>query len=177
MARSSRLSVCLAIVMRNSSNIHCASDRLRLVPAHLARRNAARFSQASHPGDDRADAHAKLHRRPALGQSAILNRRNHPLTKIKGIGSCHRMLASIPASISNQNRPDLGIPNRLSLKSSRSSQTSVELRRAPSAADNNLPCQPRRRLQHYRDVPVPKNLPRHFRDAFGDGFHLATSRE
>ena len=31
---------------------------------------------------------------------------------IKGIGSRHRMLASIPASILNQNSTDLGIPNR-----------------------------------------------------------------
>ncbi len=29
------------------------------------------------------------------------------------------MLASIPASMLNQNRPDLGIPNRIDLKTSR----------------------------------------------------------
>src|SRR5262249_23237056 len=33
MARSSRLSVCLAIVMRNSSNIHCARSISRQRPA------------------------------------------------------------------------------------------------------------------------------------------------
>src|SRR5229473_6099874 len=97
-------------------------NRLRLVPAHLARRNAARLAQPPHPIDHRADAHAKLGRRPAPRHPTLLNRRNHPLTKIKGIGSSHRMLASIPASILNQNRPDLGIPNRFRLKSSRFSR-------------------------------------------------------
>src|SRR5713226_5867064 len=32
---------------------------------------------------------------------------------------CPSMLASIPASMLNQNRPDLGIPNRIDLKTSR----------------------------------------------------------
>jgi hypothetical protein len=35
------------------------------------------------------------------------------------------MLASIPASILNQNQPDLGIPNRLTLKASRSSGLAI----------------------------------------------------
>jgi carboxymethylenebutenolidase len=40
---------------------------------------------------------------------ACRNRRNHPFAKIKRIRSGHPMLASIPASILNQNPPDLGI--------------------------------------------------------------------
>src|SRR3984893_18003749 len=100
-----------------------ACDRLRLVPAHLAWRNAARFPQAPNPIDDRADAHAKMRRRLAPRYATLLNRRNHPYTKIQGIGSAHRVLASAPASTLNQNSADLGIPNRFRLKSSRSSAT------------------------------------------------------
>src|SRR6202521_1127605 len=96
-----------------------ARNRLRLVPAHLARPTAARPAQPPHPIDHRTDAHAKLGRRPAPRHPTLLNRRNHPLTQIKRIGSTHRMLASIPASILNQPRPDLGIPNRFRLKPSR----------------------------------------------------------
>src|SRR5712692_6883738 len=92
---------------------------LRLVPAHLARRNAARLAQPPHPIDHRADPHAKLGRRPAPRHPTLLTRRNYPRTQIKRIGSSHRMLASIPASILNQTRLDLGIPNRFRLKSSR----------------------------------------------------------
>jgi hypothetical protein len=37
------------------------------------------------------------------------------------------MLASIPASILNQSRPDLGIPNRFRLKSSRFNENAIDL--------------------------------------------------
>src|ERR1700680_760676 len=60
-----------------------ARNRLRLVPAHLARRNAARLAQPPHPIDHRTDAHAKLGRRPAPRHPTLLNRRNHPLTQIR----------------------------------------------------------------------------------------------
>src|SRR5665647_1315408 len=42
--------------------------------------------------------------------------REDPLNKV-----CPSMLASFPASMLNQNSPDLGIPNRIDLKASRSS--------------------------------------------------------
>jgi hypothetical protein len=92
-----------------------------LCPPHLAWRSAARFPEAPNPIDDRADAHAKLRRRLAPRYATFLNRRNHPFTKIQGIGSAHRVLASAPASTLNQNPADLGIPNRFRLNSSRSS--------------------------------------------------------
>ena len=48
------------------------------------------------------------------------------------------MLASIPASILNQNRPDLGIPNRFRIKSSRFSRLDVRSRRVDgSFGDRN----------------------------------------
>src|SRR5271169_6574005 len=40
-----------------------ARNRLRLVPAHLPRRNAAGLTQAPHPDNCRADADAELRRR------------------------------------------------------------------------------------------------------------------
>src|SRR5215216_272931 len=94
-------------------------DRLRLVPAHLARRNAARLSRPANPPDGRAGTNPKLPRRLAGRHSTLLNRRNHPLTQIKRIGSTHWMLASIPASTLNQSRTALGIATRFRLKSSR----------------------------------------------------------
>src|SRR5580698_6805405 len=95
-------------------------DRLGLVPAHLAWRSAARFPETPNPVDDCADAYAKLRRRLAPRYATLLNRCNHPFTKIQRIGSAHRVLASTPASTLNQNPTDLGIPNRFRLKSSRS---------------------------------------------------------
>ena len=56
-----------------------ARNRLRLVPADLARRDATRLSQAPHPVDGRADAYAKLRCRLVARQAAAHNRRNHPL--------------------------------------------------------------------------------------------------
>src|SRR6266852_9528867 len=66
-----------------------ARNRLRLVTAHLARRNAACLTQASHPIDGRADAHPELLRGPVARQAAGQNRRNHPLAKIKRIRFAH----------------------------------------------------------------------------------------
>src|ERR1700681_1242306 len=103
-----------------------ACDRLRLVPAHLAWCSAARFPEAPHPIDDRADAHAKLRRRLAPRCATLLKHPHHPFTKIQGIGSAHRVLASAPASTLNQNPADLGIPNRFRLKSSRSSDSTMK---------------------------------------------------
>jgi hypothetical protein len=59
-----------------------ARNCLRLVPAHLPRRNAAGLAQAPHPDNRRADAHAELCRRLVAGQASSLNRGNHPLAKI-----------------------------------------------------------------------------------------------
>jgi hypothetical protein len=57
--------------------------------------------------------------RKGKAEQALLHLRNHPLTKINGIRSAHRMLASTPASIFNQNPTDSGIPRRFGLNSSR----------------------------------------------------------
>jgi hypothetical protein len=51
-----------------------ARNRLRLVLAHLTRRNATCLSEAPHPENGCVDAHAELHRRPAAGRAARLNR-------------------------------------------------------------------------------------------------------
>ena len=53
-----------------------------------------------------------------ISANGMVRPRNNTLTQIKGIGSTHRMLASIPASILNQNPGDLGIPNRFRPKRS-----------------------------------------------------------
>ena len=66
------------------------------------------------------DNDAKLRRRPMTRKATGLNRGHHPFAKINGIGSTHRMLASIPASILNQKQTDLGIPNRFRVMSCRS---------------------------------------------------------
>src|SRR5262249_41676428 len=87
-------------------NAVLTGDRLRLVAAHLARCNTAGLAEQPNPSDHRADADAKLCSRLASRHSTLLNRRNCPLTKINGIRSPHQMLASIPASILNQNPTD-----------------------------------------------------------------------
>ena len=94
-------------------------NRFWLVATHLAGGNAAGLAHPPHPIDHRTDAQTKLRRRPVARQPTLLNRRDYTLTKIKRIWSAHRMLASNPASILNQNQPDLGIPVRFRLKSSR----------------------------------------------------------
>jgi hypothetical protein len=66
-----------------------ARDRLRLVPAHLARCDAAGLSEAPNPGDHRTDADAKLRRCLAPRQAALLNRGNNPFAKIKRIRLSH----------------------------------------------------------------------------------------
>src|SRR5437899_4076570 len=96
-----------------------ACDRPRFIAADLARCHAAGFAQPPCPPDNRTDAHAKLRRRSPARHPALLNRSDRTLPKINGIGSAHRMLASSPASILNQNQADLGIPNRFTEKSSR----------------------------------------------------------
>src|SRR5271155_5368833 len=105
---------------RNNPGPVLPSDRLRLVPAHLTRRGTPRPAHPLHPPHRRGRANSKLRRRLAARQPTRLNCRNHPLTKIKRIGSAHQMLASSPASILNQNQTDSGIPNRFRLKSPRS---------------------------------------------------------
>ena len=77
-----------------------------LTPAHLARRNTAGLTEASNPSNHRIDAHPKLRGSSASRRPTLLNRRNHPLTKISRIRSAHHMLASTPASILNQTSPD-----------------------------------------------------------------------
>jgi hypothetical protein len=99
-----------------------AGNRLRPVPADLARRNAAGRTHALYPFDRRAHPHAELRRRSAARQATALNRRNHPLAKIDRVSSAfaHPCRPPSPASMLNQNPPDLGIPNRFALNSSRS---------------------------------------------------------
>ncbi len=76
-----------------------AGKRPRLVAADLARLDAAGLALPIHPPDRRTHTDAKLRRSPVTGQPAPLNRRNHPLSKIKAIGSRHEILASSqPAS-------------------------------------------------------------------------------
>jgi len=74
-----------------------ARNRLRLVPAHLARHNAAGLTQAPHPVDGRADTHAELRRRPVAGHAASLNRCNHPFAKIDRIRFAHPCWPPVPS--------------------------------------------------------------------------------
>jgi len=71
---------CLGALQQPSTMF--ARNCLRLVPAHLPRRNASGLTQAPHPDNRSADAHAELCRRLVARQASSLNRRNHPLTKI-----------------------------------------------------------------------------------------------
>ena len=112
-------------------------NRFWLVATHLAGGNAAGLAHPPHPIDHRTDAQTKLRRRPVARQPTLLNRRDYTLTKIKRIWSAHRMLASNPASILNQNQPDLGIPVQFRLKSSRFSTaplSSISCARLASAS-------------------------------------------
>src|SRR5271166_3966475 len=88
-----------------------ASNRLRLMPAHLARRHAARVLEPPDPNDDRADPNAEHGCRPMPRQSALHNRRNH--------GHLNKAFPSMLASSStlNQNKPDSGIPAQFKPKS------------------------------------------------------------
>src|SRR5215207_4070753 len=106
-----------------------ARDRAGLVAADLARCHAAGVPQTLHPPDRRADADAKLRRRPMTRKATALNRGHHSFGKINGIGSTHLMLASSPASILNQKPTDLGIQNRFRVMSCRFSRSAPPFRR------------------------------------------------
>ena len=95
-------------------------DRLRLVAADLVRLDAAGLLEAPHPVDRRADAHAKLRRRLMPRQAALITARP-PAHEGPSNRLVPSMLASFPASMLNQNLPDLGILDRFKLKPSRSS--------------------------------------------------------
>ncbi len=60
-----------------------ARNRFWLVATYLARLNAAGLAKAPRPADRRADANPELFCR-LIARQAALNRRNHPLPKIKG---------------------------------------------------------------------------------------------
>src|SRR5579859_3051731 len=70
-----------------------APDRLRLVPSHLARRDAPRFLEPLNPLDRRADPNAEPRRCLVPGKPFHLNCRNHALSKIHGVRFRHRRLA------------------------------------------------------------------------------------
>jgi hypothetical protein len=61
-----------------------ANNGLRLVPAHLARRHAARLLEPPNPIDHRAGRDAELGRRTMPRQPAFQNRRDGTLTKVNG---------------------------------------------------------------------------------------------
>jgi hypothetical protein len=62
---------------------------LRLVPAHLARREAAGLTQALDPVNDGTDPHSELLRCPIARHAAGLNRRNHPFAQVHRIRFAH----------------------------------------------------------------------------------------
>jgi hypothetical protein len=106
-------------------------------------------------------------RGPARGWSddgrarGVLNRRNHPFTKIQRIGSTHGVLASTPASSLNQRPTDLGIPNRFRLKSSRSSVSGIRpvaTGGTPQARGKGLGKEPRTvpQMLKSRATPLPQ---------------------
>src|ERR1700678_3036739 len=86
-----------------------AGDRLGLMPAHLARRDAPRLPKPPHPINHRArrDPEAPpTHAATALPSKPQPPRaREDPSNK-----ACPSILASCPASTVNQNTPDSGIP-------------------------------------------------------------------
>jgi len=71
---------CLGALQQPSTML--ARNCLRLVPAHLPRRNGSGLTQAPHPDNRSADAYPELCRRLVAGQASRLNRGNHPLAKI-----------------------------------------------------------------------------------------------
>jgi hypothetical protein len=71
---------CLGALQQPSTVL--ARNRLRFVPTHLSRRNAAGLAQPPHPHNRRADAYAKLRSRLVARHASSLNRGNHALTKI-----------------------------------------------------------------------------------------------
>src|SRR6476659_437226 len=66
-----------------------AGNRLGLLPAHLARRDAPRLPKPPHPIDHRARRDPKTRRRLVPRQPVSQNRRNRPLTKIDRIRLSH----------------------------------------------------------------------------------------
>jgi hypothetical protein len=72
--------LCLCALQQPSTVL--ARNCLRLVPAHLPRRDASGLTQASHPDNRSADAHAESCRRLVAGQASSLNRSNDALAKI-----------------------------------------------------------------------------------------------
>ena len=63
-------------------------NRLRFVPAHLARCDAAGLIDPLHPVNGRADRDPKLFGGPIAGH-ATLNRCNHPLPKVLRVRLAH----------------------------------------------------------------------------------------
>ena len=102
-------------------NLMLASDRSRLVPAHLAGRHAPRLAKATHPVDRRAGDNPEPRRRRVPRKPLFQNRPNHPFAQIQRIRFCHPCWPPYPASILNHIPGKIGIPIRFRLKPSRSS--------------------------------------------------------
>jgi hypothetical protein len=66
----------------HQKSLMLASNGLWLVPAHLARRHAARLLEPPNPIDHRAGRDAELGRRPMPRLPAFQNRRDGTLTKV-----------------------------------------------------------------------------------------------
>src|SRR5271155_5850694 len=64
-------------------------DCPRLVPTHLARRDAARILEALQPVDRRADAYPEPGRRLIPRQALLFDRCNHSLSKVHRVWFCH----------------------------------------------------------------------------------------
>src|SRR5882724_4419272 len=70
-----------------------APDGLRLVPAHLARRDGPRVLETPQPIDRRAYTYAEPRRRLIPRQALLFDRRDNALSKVHRIRSCHGRLA------------------------------------------------------------------------------------
>src|SRR5262245_12794650 len=95
-----------------------ARNRLWLMPAHLAGSHTPGLAQTGHPANCAADTHPELLGCFVTRQHVAFHRRNHAFAKILRVWLAH---PSWPPSsrMVNQKPPDLGIPNRFRLTSSR----------------------------------------------------------
>jgi hypothetical protein len=96
-----------------------ACQRVGPPPAHLVGRRASGRAEPLRPLHNARNADLERLRNRSAGLSCR-HRLNHTLAQIQRVGSGHRMLASIPASILNQSASALGILIRFRNPQSRS---------------------------------------------------------
>jgi len=127
--------------------------------AYGPRRRTAARPLALRPLHNAGHTHHERLRHRTAGMTRF-NRRNHPFAKVQRIRSRHPCWPPIPASILNQTRTPLGIPNRFSKKRSRSRRSPRIARPARSATATEAATGPRRSVRgetRNRSGPLPRH--------------------